>query len=141
MKGPGAGLASAAFVGIVPSYISRSVAGSYDNEGVAIFALMFVFFFYVKVRAPFERPLALSVRSFDSLIPSQGAASYPSACSCPCLFPFRDAATHGLAHFLLLPSFWSHWTAWPGCSGAFTIGDCQGWQRAHPVEEAQTWGQ
>lgn len=51
VKGPGAGLASAAFVGIVPSYISRSVAGSYDNEGVAIFALMFVFFFYVKVRA------------------------------------------------------------------------------------------
>ena len=49
MRGPGAGLASAAFVGIVPSYISRSVAGSYDNEGVAIFALMFVFFFYVKV--------------------------------------------------------------------------------------------
>jgi dolichyl-diphosphooligosaccharide--protein glycosyltransferase len=48
VKGPGAGLASAAFVGIVPSYISRSVAGSYDNEGVAIFALMFVFFFYVK---------------------------------------------------------------------------------------------
>ena len=51
VRGPGAGLASAAFVGIVPSYISRSVAGSYDNEGVAIFALMFVFFFYVKVRA------------------------------------------------------------------------------------------
>lgn len=50
MRGPGAGLASAVFVGIVPSYISRSVAGSYDNEGVAIFALMFVFFFYVKVR-------------------------------------------------------------------------------------------
>lgn len=48
IRGSGAGLASAAFVGIVPSYISRSVAGSYDNEGVAIFALMFVFFFYVK---------------------------------------------------------------------------------------------
>ena len=47
----GAGLISAAFVAIVPSYISRSVAGSYDNEGVAIFALMFVFFFYVKVRS------------------------------------------------------------------------------------------
>ena len=33
----------------VPSYISRSVAGSYDNEGVAIFALVFTFYFYVKV--------------------------------------------------------------------------------------------
>lgn len=57
VKGPGAGLASAAFVGIVPSYISRSVAGSYDNEGVAIFALMFVFFFYVKVPPPIPQPV------------------------------------------------------------------------------------
>ena len=49
VRSTGAGLISAAFVAIVPSYISRSVAGSYDNEGVAIFALMFVFFFYIKV--------------------------------------------------------------------------------------------
>jgi hypothetical protein len=41
-------LLAAAFVGIVPSYISRSVAGSYDNEGVAIFALIFTFYFWVK---------------------------------------------------------------------------------------------
>jgi dolichyl-diphosphooligosaccharide--protein glycosyltransferase len=37
------GLLAAAFVAIVPGYISRSVAGSYDNEGVAIFALVFTF--------------------------------------------------------------------------------------------------
>lgn len=49
IRGRGAGLLAAAFVGIVPSYISRSVAGSYDLEGVAIFALMFVFYLYVKV--------------------------------------------------------------------------------------------
>jgi dolichyl-diphosphooligosaccharide--protein glycosyltransferase len=49
IRGSGAGLLAAAFVGIVPSYISRSVAGSYDLEGVAIFALMFVFYLYVKV--------------------------------------------------------------------------------------------
>lgn len=47
---PGAGLLAAAFTGIVPSYISRSVAGSYDLEGVAIFALLFVFYLFVKVR-------------------------------------------------------------------------------------------
>ena len=35
-----AGLFAAAFIGVVPGYISRSVAGSYDNEGIAIFALM-----------------------------------------------------------------------------------------------------
>ena len=51
VRSTGAGLISAAFVAIVPSYISRSVAGSYDNEGVAIFALMFVFFFYIKARS------------------------------------------------------------------------------------------
>ena len=32
----------------VPGYISRSVAGSYDNEGIAIFALQFTFFLWIK---------------------------------------------------------------------------------------------
>lgn len=45
---PGAGLFAAAFIGIVPSYASRSVAGSYDNEGVAIFAMINTFYFFVK---------------------------------------------------------------------------------------------
>ncbi|KAK9824511.1 hypothetical protein WJX72_010999 [[Myrmecia] bisecta] len=48
VRGQGAGLASAAFMAIVPSYISRSVAGSFDNEGVAIFALVLTFYLYVK---------------------------------------------------------------------------------------------
>lgn len=42
------GLLAAAFAAIVPSYISRSVGGSYDNEGVAIFALVYVFYLWVK---------------------------------------------------------------------------------------------
>lgn len=29
-------------------YISRSVAGSYDNEAIAIFLLMFTFFLWIK---------------------------------------------------------------------------------------------
>jgi asparagine N-glycosylation enzyme membrane subunit Stt3 len=33
----------------VPGYISRSVAGSYDNEGIAIFALMFTYFLWVSI--------------------------------------------------------------------------------------------
>jgi len=45
------GLIAAAMAGIVPSYISRSVAGSYDNEGVAIFALIFTFYLWVKAVA------------------------------------------------------------------------------------------
>ena len=43
-----AGLLAAFFIAIVPSYISRSVAGSYDNEGIAIFALVAVFATFVK---------------------------------------------------------------------------------------------
>ncbi|KAK9810592.1 hypothetical protein WJX73_002972 [Symbiochloris irregularis] len=48
IRGEGAGLCAAAFMAMVPSYISRSVAGSYDLEGVAIFALVFTFYLYVK---------------------------------------------------------------------------------------------
>ncbi|XP_073271888.1 dolichyl-diphosphooligosaccharide--protein glycosyltransferase subunit STT3A-like isoform X2 [Primulina huaijiensis] len=48
VKGVGAGLTAAALLAMVPSYISRSVAGSYDNEAVAIFALIFTFYLYVK---------------------------------------------------------------------------------------------
>ncbi|KAL5993439.1 Dolichyl-diphosphooligosaccharide--protein glycosyltransferase subunit stt3b [Asimina triloba] len=44
----GAGLVAAALIAICPGYISRSVAGSYDNEGVAIFALLFTFYLFVK---------------------------------------------------------------------------------------------
>ncbi|KAK1667139.1 hypothetical protein QYE76_055298 [Lolium multiflorum] len=47
-KGHGAGLMAATILAMVPSYISRSVAGSYDNEAVAIFALIFTFYLYVK---------------------------------------------------------------------------------------------
>ncbi|CAM8925835.1 unnamed protein product [Rhodiola kirilowii] len=48
VKGTGAGLTAALFLAMVPSYISRSVAGSYDNEAVAIFALIFTFYLYIK---------------------------------------------------------------------------------------------
>lgn len=45
---PGAGLFAASFIAIVPGYISRSVAGSYDNEGIAIFALQFTYYLWVR---------------------------------------------------------------------------------------------
>lgn len=48
MSTPSAGLLAAAFIGIVPGYISRSVAGSYDNEAIAIFLLMSSFFSWIK---------------------------------------------------------------------------------------------
>eukprot|EP00741_Cyanophora_paradoxa_P009382 tig00000144_g9088.t1 len=42
------GLVSAILIALVPGYISRSVAGSFDNEGVAIFALITTFYLFVK---------------------------------------------------------------------------------------------
>lgn len=44
----GAGLFAACFIAIAPGYISRSSAGSYDNEGIAIFALMFTYYLWLK---------------------------------------------------------------------------------------------
>lgn len=35
-------------MGIAPGYISRSVAGSYDNEAIAIFLLVFTFYLWIK---------------------------------------------------------------------------------------------
>ncbi|KAJ1882626.1 oligosaccharyl transferase stt3 subunit [Coemansia sp. RSA 1722] len=48
VKNATAGLLAAAFVGVAPGYISRSVAGSYDNEGIAIFLLVFTFFLWLR---------------------------------------------------------------------------------------------
>ncbi|RDA85654.1 hypothetical protein CP532_3556 [Ophiocordyceps camponoti-leonardi (nom. inval.)] len=45
---PTAGLLAAIFMGIAPGYISRSVAGSYDNEAIAIFLLVFTFYLWIK---------------------------------------------------------------------------------------------
>jgi len=47
-KNTSAGLIAAAFISIVPGYISRSVAGSYDNEGIAIFTLILTYATWVK---------------------------------------------------------------------------------------------
>ena len=35
-------------IAIVPGYISRSVAGSYDNEGIAIFCMLLTYYFWIK---------------------------------------------------------------------------------------------
>ena len=48
VKNESAGLVAAALIAVVPGYISRSVAGSYDNEGVAIFALVLCFWLWAR---------------------------------------------------------------------------------------------
>lgn len=48
LKDAGAGLIAAAMIAIVPGYISRSVAGSYDNEGIAIFCMLLTYWLWIK---------------------------------------------------------------------------------------------
>lgn len=48
LKDSGAGLISAIMIAIVPGYISRSVAGSYDNEGIAIFCMLLTYYLWIK---------------------------------------------------------------------------------------------
>lgn len=48
LKDESAGLLAAAFIGIAPGYISRSVAGSYDNEAIAITLLMTTFLCWIR---------------------------------------------------------------------------------------------
>lgn len=48
LKDSGAGLVAAAMIAIVPGYISRSVAGSYDNEGIAIFCMLLTYTLWIK---------------------------------------------------------------------------------------------
>ncbi|KAK6174523.1 hypothetical protein SNE40_017783 [Patella caerulea] len=48
LKDAGAGLVAASMLAIVPGYISRSVAGSYDNEGIAIFCMLLTYTLWVK---------------------------------------------------------------------------------------------
>ena len=48
LKDTGAGLVAAAMISIVPGYISRSVAGSYDNEGIAIFCMLLTYWLWIK---------------------------------------------------------------------------------------------
>lgn len=43
-----AGLVAASMISIVPGYISRSVAGSYDNEGIAIFCMLLTYYMWIK---------------------------------------------------------------------------------------------
>ncbi|KAK4880742.1 hypothetical protein RN001_008888 [Aquatica leii] len=48
LRNAGAGLVAAAMVAIVPGYISRSVAGSYDNEGIAIFCMLLTYYMWIR---------------------------------------------------------------------------------------------
>lgn len=72
-----AGLLAALFMGIAPGYISRSVAGSYDNEAIAIFLLVFTFFLWVKaVKQGSMMWAALCALSYDWMAASWGGYAF-----------------------------------------------------------------
>lgn len=72
-----AGLLAAIFMGIAPGYISRSVAGSYDNEAIAIFLLVFTFFLWVKaVKQGSVSWAALCALSYDYMAASWGGYAF-----------------------------------------------------------------
>lgn len=48
LRDSASGLVAAAMISIVPGYISRSVAGSYDNEGIAIFCMLLTYYMWIK---------------------------------------------------------------------------------------------
>lgn len=48
LRDSAAGLVAACFISIVPGYISRSVAGSYDNEGIAIFCMLLTYWLWIR---------------------------------------------------------------------------------------------
>ena len=44
----GAGLLAASLIAISPSLVSRSMAGSFDNEAIAIFCMLLTFYFWIR---------------------------------------------------------------------------------------------
>lgn len=74
LKDSGSGLVAAALMAVVPGYVSRSVAGSFDNEAVAIFALLTTFYLFVRaVRLGTVASAALAAFAYLYMAASWGA--------------------------------------------------------------------
>ncbi|KAJ2502374.1 oligosaccharyl transferase stt3 subunit [Coemansia sp. RSA 1972] len=73
VKNETAGLLAAAFMGVAPGYISRSVAGSYDNEGIAIFLLVLTFWLWLRaVRVGSAMSAAVCALSYFYMVSAWG---------------------------------------------------------------------
>lgn len=77
----GAGLVAALLVAVQPTYLSRSVAGSYDNEAVCIFALAFSTFTFAKaVKSGKSTDAVLAAFSYYYLVISWGGYIFVLGC-------------------------------------------------------------
>lgn len=100
-----AGMLSAAFMAIVPSYISRSVAGSYDNEAVSIFALVFAFATYVHaLQNPTGRTVVFAALAYAYMVASWGGY----------VFITNTVAIHALACIMLNKATVKHYAVYCG---------------------------
>eukprot|EP01059_Diplonema_ambulator_P033232 TRINITY_DN6861_c0_g2_i1.p1 TRINITY_DN6861_c0_g2~~TRINITY_DN6861_c0_g2_i1.p1 ORF type:complete len:708 (+),score=135.71 TRINITY_DN6861_c0_g2_i1:87-2210(+) len=73
----GAAICAAAFMAIIPGYASRSVAGSYDNEAIAIFALVNTFYCFVRaVKLGSMKWAAISSLAYGFMISTWGGYIY-----------------------------------------------------------------
>lgn len=71
------GLLAALFISVIPSYLSRSVAGSYDNEAISITLLLLVFYTFLKAIKTGNFLLgALSALFYSYLVASWGGYSF-----------------------------------------------------------------
>lgn len=76
----GTGLWAALFIGIAPGYISRSVAGSYDNEAIAIFILMSTFYFWIRTLKQGSVMWAMVTALFYYYMVAAWGSSFFSSC-------------------------------------------------------------
>ncbi|KAG8231069.1 hypothetical protein J437_LFUL010695 [Ladona fulva] len=73
LRDSASGLVAAAMISIVPGYISRSVAGSYDNEGIAIFCMLLTYYAWIKaVKTGAVLWAALSALAYFYMVSSWG---------------------------------------------------------------------
>jgi dolichyl-diphosphooligosaccharide--protein glycosyltransferase len=74
---PDSGLFAALFIAVIPSYISRSAAGSYDNEAISITLLLTSFYLFLKaVNTGSMFWSALSALCYAYLVASWGGYSF-----------------------------------------------------------------
>ncbi|KAL0251742.1 hypothetical protein GEMRC1_000954 [Eukaryota sp. GEM-RC1] len=92
-----AGLFAATFIAVVPGYISRSVAGSYDNECISIFALLFAFYLWIR-----------AVKSGSLLWASSAALGYFYMCAAWGAYTYISNLVAIHVFVLLFFNFYSH---------------------------------
>ena len=95
-----AGAVATGIFSIMPAHIMRSVAGEFDNECVAVTALVFTFYFWVRC--------VRDEKSWPWAFPAGAAYIYMVACWGGYVFVINQVGIHALA--LVFTGYWNHST-------------------------------